>query len=149
MNGVTVTFVDHDWDRYREIAHLCSAVLYEPFGLAWEHDLADAPWLTPEPGSVIAVALTPSGELVGTARLLPSAGDTERQVRQVAVADTVRGAGVGRALMVALEVRAQDQGAVELWLNARDSAYGFYAALGYELLGEEFVSELTGIPHRL
>ena len=50
--------------------------------------------------------------------------------------------------MLALEARAAEQGARETWLNSRNTAYRFYEALGYVLEGEEFVSEVTGIPHR-
>ena len=46
------------------------------------------------------------GVLLGSARLLPAAGDASRQVRQVAVAPERAWAGVGRALMDALEAIA-------------------------------------------
>ena len=67
----------------------------------------------------------------------------------MAVEPPHRGQGVGAALMTALEHRAAQEGAAELWLNSRNTAYAFYERLGYISQGEEFVSELTGIPHRL
>jgi predicted GNAT family N-acyltransferase len=51
--------------------------------------------------------------------------------------------------MSAIERIAAEQGACDLWLNARHSAFGFYEALGWRFDGEPFDSELTGIPHRL
>ena len=47
-----------------------------------------------------------------------------------------------------LEDVAAAEGADEVWLHARDTAFGFYERLGYVPEGEIFVSELTGIPHR-
>lgn len=119
-------------------------VLYRDFGVDpasdWRHLDAD---------STYAVATSAGGGLLGVARLMP-AGDApeSRQLRQLAVAHATRRSGVGRALVHALEHKAAEQGAREVWLNARESAFGFYERLGYEFDGEVFVSELTGIPHR-
>ena len=118
-------------------------VLYRDFGVAEDDD-----WYQDTPGSMLAVALTHEGELLGAARLLPAPGDERRQVRQVAVLPGSQAQGVGRALMEALEARAAAEGATEVWLNARDTAFEFYERLGYEFTSAVFVSELTGIPHR-
>jgi predicted GNAT family N-acyltransferase len=50
--------------------------------------------------------------------------------------------------MSELERVALAEAADELWLHARENAWGFYGRLGYVAEGEVFVSELTGIPHR-
>lgn len=126
-----------------DVAELLYCVLYEPYGVARGDD-----WLHPAEGGVFAVAGDRSAAILGVARLLPAADDAPRMLRQVAVAPEVRGTGVGRLLVTRLEERAAAEGAHEVWLNARDSAYGFYRALGYDFVGEEFVSELTRIPHR-
>lgn len=147
--GYAVEFVAPDWDRFDEVIRLGFAVLYEPFGVPWPEERSEgADWMHPAPGTRLAVAIADDGGLLGSARLLPSAGDNERQVRQVAVSPRARGLGVGKALMLALESKAADEGASEMWLNSRNTAYGFYEALGYALEGEEFVSEVTGIVHR-
>jgi len=141
--GVELLAVDHEWARFGEVLDLSYAELYCPFGV-----VRDAEWYHPAHGSEFAVALDERGRIVGTARLLPGAGDPERQVRQVVVAPAARGLGVGRLLMQALEGTARTEGAVELWLHARESAIGFYERLGYACEGDRFVSPLTGIPHR-
>jgi len=69
-------------------------------------------------------------------------------VRQVAVSASARRRGIGHALMAELERVAAKTGAPELWLQAREHAFGFYERLGYIPEGEIFVSGLTGIPHR-
>ena len=149
MSHYTIELVPLDWTRFDEVLRLGFAVLYEPFGLNWPDEAsAGADWLHPAPGTHVAVAIAKDGALLGSARLLPTAGDSTRQVRQVAVSDDARGLGVGRALMLVLETTAAEEGARETWLNSRNTAYGFYESLGYELHGDEFISEATGIPHR-
>jgi predicted GNAT family N-acyltransferase len=146
----TIEFVSVEWERFAEVLELSFAVLYEPFGLARPVDPSEkgADWMHPDRETHIAVAIAADGDLLGSARLLPEAGASERQVRQVAVFDRARGLGVGRALMLGLEAKAAEEGAADVWLNSRNTAYGFYTRLGYEAEGEEFISEVTGIPHR-
>jgi predicted GNAT family N-acyltransferase len=138
-----VETVAHDWSRFDEVLDLYYDVLYGPFGVE-----RDFEWYHPAHGSRFAIALGSADELLGSARLLPEAGETVRQVRQVVVSPAAQGLGVGRELMTTLEHIAAEEGARELWLNARHTAFGFYEALGWKFTGEPFVSELTGIPHR-
>ncbi len=126
-----------------QVLALLYAVLYRDFGVA-----PDVAWYGPEPAARLALAHSPGGRLLGAARLLPDAGDGRRQLRQVAVEPAVHGTGVGRALVCALERAAALEGATEVWLHARESAFPFYERLGYEYTSELFRSELTGIPHR-
>ena len=149
-NLPTIEFVTPEWERFDELIECSHVVLYEPFGLA-RPDVAggEADWRRPPAGTDVAVALGERGQILGSAWLLPGAGEPSRQVRQVAVDIASRRLGVGVLLMRAIELRAAEQGASELWLNARDSAFGFYERLGYVAEGAVFVSELTGIPHRL
>jgi predicted GNAT family N-acyltransferase len=138
-----IELVKHGWHRFDEVLDLSYAVLYGPFGVAREGD-----WYHPAHGSDFAIALDAQDRLVGTARLLPASGDGSRQVRQVAVDPQARGRGTGHAMMRALERSAAENGAIELWLHAREDAIGFYERMGYIPEGLVFVSELTGIPHR-
>ena len=143
MADFRIEMVTHDWPRFGEVLDLYYDVLYGPFGVA-----RDFEWYHPAHGSVFAIGLGAEDALLGSARLLPAAGDDARQVRQVVVAPDAQGLGLGRALMAAIETAAAEQGARELWLNARHTAFGFYEALGWEFSGPLFESELTGIPHR-
>jgi predicted GNAT family N-acyltransferase len=142
-SGFRIEMVTHDWPCFDEVLDLYYDVLYGPFGVA-----RDFEWYHPAHGSIFAIGLGADDALLGSARLLPAAGDEVRQVRQVVVAPTAQGLGLGRELMTAIETTAAEQGARELWLNARHTAFGFYAALGWEFSGPLFESELTGIPHR-
>lgn len=127
----------------QRVRDLLYDVLYGDFGVA-----RDAEWLHAEDGGVFALATAPDASLLGVIRLMPATGEASRQLRQLAVAADARGRGVGAALVIAMERRARTEGATEVWLHARDSAYGFYERLGYRFAGDTFVSALTGIPHR-
>jgi acetyltransferase len=92
-----------------------------------------------DPARVVLVA-NDDGELVGMAHLDPSraANASHRaEVQRVAVAAGVRGRGIGRRLMAALEEAALDRGLTLLWLTTHDGtdACAFYEALGYTKLG--------------
>ncbi|ELY58756.1 GNAT family N-acetyltransferase [Natronolimnohabitans innermongolicus] len=83
-------------------------------------------------------------EPIGAARLReyePGVGKVER----VAVLESSRETGVGRAVMEAVEDEARAQGFESLKLHSQTRAAGFYRSLGYEKRGEEF--EEAGIPH--
>jgi GNAT superfamily N-acetyltransferase len=67
------------------------------------------------------------------------------QLRGMATTPEVRGLGYGRALIMACLSHAAAHGGLTLWCNGRTSAAGFYTALGFTPVGEEFVTE-TG-PH--
>lgn len=82
-------------------------------------------------------------ELVGIASLFLAEmpehpGVTAWQLRGMATAPEVRGAGFGRALVAACVAFAFASGKKLIWCNARLSALGFYRKLGWEILGEEF-----------
>lgn len=141
LEDLRIEWVDESWERFPRLRRMLFAVLYEPFGVAQNGD-----WYHEGEGET-AIALA-NGRLVGSARLLGKSGDLSRQLRQVAVEPAVQRQGIGRALVEAAERRAAMEGAREIWLNARDTAYRFYASLGYGFDGEQFESELTRIPHR-
>lgn len=78
---------------------------------------------------------------VGTARLLP-----DGHIGRVALLKEARGLGLGRELMLATIEVAQRHGHRRLELAAQIQALEFYAQLGFEAFGEEFLD--AGIPHR-
>ena len=87
--------------------------------------------------------------LLGVASLLrqspeaqpPRGGDW--RLRGMAVVPEARRRGVGAALLAACEEHARRHGGTRLWFNARVDAMAFYAALGYQAIGEAY--ELPGI----
>lgn len=92
-----------------------------------------------EAGRVVLVAEV-EGELVGMAHIAPSGAANaphRAEVQRVAVAERLRGSGVGRRLMAAVEDAAVERGLTLLWLTTHEGsdACAFYEALGYTKLG--------------
>ncbi len=83
---------------------------------------------------------------VGTARVVLRDGGTSAKIGRVAVRRSNRGFGIGKRLIAAIE-ETPDLGHVRNFLlDAQSRALQFYARLGYEAYGEEFMD--AGIPHR-
>ncbi|WP_178917110.1 GNAT family N-acetyltransferase [Natronomonas gomsonensis] len=88
---------------------------------------------------------TDEGTAVGAARMR-AYDETTAKAERVAVVESHRGTGLGRALMEALETEAADRGYDEVVLHAQVPVVAFYERLDYEVTSEEF--EDAGIPHR-
>ncbi len=82
---------------------------------------------------------------VGTARLRPLGRGTAK-IERMAVLAAHRRAGVGRALIAAIERDARRAGLARLVLHAQAHAVPFYERLGYAAEGPGFAE--AGIPHR-
>ncbi len=116
---------DADWQRY--------------YQLRWQ--ILRAPWLQAkgseqdefEADAYHLMLTTAAGELVAIGRLHRLSADSA-QVRYMAVAPEWQGQGAGAAVLQGLEHYAISQGYRQLWLNARDSALGFYQKLGYQVV---------------
>lgn len=85
------------------------------------------------------------GKPVGTARLLTE-GATGK-IGRVCVLPEARGRHVGQALIrEAVQVFRATPGVTKVKLGAQTHALGFYAALGFQAVGEVYMD--AGIPHR-
>jgi GNAT superfamily N-acetyltransferase len=121
------------------------------YALRWT--VLRAPWNQP-PGSekdeyegnaIHLAAWDDSGKIVAVGRLHPFTGN-RGQIRYMAVEPAAQGRGIGKALLQELELRAIEDGIVEIYLNAREEALRFYKQAGYEVLGSTHL--LFGvIPH--
>jgi thiamine transport system ATP-binding protein len=104
-----------------------------------------------EAGTTQLGARDARGALVGVSTWLwlpcpVASGGHDRQLRGMAVEPSRQGAGIGAALLTAGVDEAARLGATAVWANARDTALGFYARHGFEVL-DAFVDETTGLPH--
>jgi GNAT superfamily N-acetyltransferase len=75
-----------------------------------------------------------AGRAIAVGRIIFKCGD-EAQIRSMATDDGHRGEGLGRRIMEYLEQAARNRGVKVIVLNARENAAGFYAKLGYEVVG--------------
>lgn len=100
------------------------------------------------------LAVGDDGTALGTGRLLHGAAAEAKtggdpavgSLGRLAVTRAARGRGVGAALVRALEEAAAGLGLAAVDLHAQTHALEFYARLGYEAYGEEFLD--AGIVHR-
>jgi YbgC/YbaW family acyl-CoA thioester hydrolase len=101
-------------------------------------------WDAADATAVHAVAYNRLGRPLATGRLLDHEPGTAK-IGRMAVERTMRGGRLGRDVLNALMGVARERGEAEVVLNAQRSAEGFYARLGYTVLGEPF--EEAGIAH--
>jgi predicted GNAT family N-acyltransferase len=94
-----------------------------------------------DPVSQHVLALDHLNRPIGTGRLLP-----DGHIGRLAVLRPWRGHGVGKALMQRLLTLAAQQRLTVIELHAQVQALDFYAGLGFQVEGEEFME--AGIPHR-
>ncbi len=123
----------------RDAQAIRSAVFVEeqkvPAAMEW--DEADAT-------CVHALARNRLGVALATGRMLEHRPGVAR-IGRMAVARTLRGSGVGRAVLEALLRAARERGLHEVVLHAQTSAAGFYLRAGFAARGPEF--EEAGIAH--
>ena len=122
---------------YEEIWMLRDAVLRKPLGL----DLSRTETLSEK--DQVHLAAYRSGSLLGCVLLVPA--DNEIKLRQMAVAPSAQGQGIGKKLLEAAEKTARDRGYKIITCHARETALGFYKSNGWEVEGERFTE--VSIPH--
>ncbi len=76
-------------------------------------------------------------------------GRSAIRLRGMAVDGLFQQHGIGRFLVTTVVDRLRAEGVDVLWCNARDSAGGFYARLGFEVVGDGFVVPESGIAHHV
>jgi len=103
------------------------------------------PWNQPQGSEVLAdesdaihAMVIEDDEIIGVARMHKS-GENQGQVRCVAVANEAQGKGVGKAIMLYLEVKAKEMGIQEIILEARENAVPFYTSIGYVIEKESYL----------
>jgi ribosomal protein S18 acetylase RimI-like enzyme len=125
--------------EYRLECRLREEVLRRPLGLPLsEQDLAG------EENQIHFGLFEPGDDLVACVVAVPLS-PTEARIRQMAVSPPHQRRGLGERMMGELEKTLGSRGFRKLVLNARTSAAGFYAKLGYEIAGDEFVD--VTVPH--
>jgi GNAT superfamily N-acetyltransferase len=90
--------------------------------------------------------------VVGVVTFFPEAypgapGRRAERFRSMAVDAEWRGRGVGTLLMREAARRLRDQGVELTWAHGRDTALGFYEALGFRVEGDGFIDPDTDLGH--
>ena len=101
----------------------------------------DLEWDGMDETSIHFIAETSDGDVIGTARLMPSG-----QIGRMAILISYRGHGIGRRMLDMAIQSAHRSGMKEVFLHAQSYALEFYLKAGFIPDGLEF--EEAGIPHR-
>ncbi|RDX35670.1 GNAT family N-acetyltransferase [Kangiella sp. HD9-110m-PIT-SAG07] len=106
-----------------------------------------------ERAGVFHIAAYIGDDIVGIASFYPEQQKVLKaqqswRLRGMATAESVRGQGVGKAILLEGIEYCRQKGADLLWCNARASASGFYCKLNFAILGEAFIIDNIG-PHYL
>ena len=140
MEPLDLVFIDVADPLYEGECALRFQVLREPLGLR-RSDVA-FPF---EDRALHLLAVDAERRVRGCVLFHPD-GDGGGRLLQMAVDPALQGQGVGRAMVRHLEAELAERGVHTIELHSRDTAVGFYARLGYEPVGPEYVE--VGIPHQ-
>lgn len=110
-----------------------------------QHIPAALEWDAGDAHCLHAVARNRLGLALATGRLLAPAPGVG-QIGRMAVHASLRGSGIGRAVLDALVQAAQARGDTEVLLHAQTSAEGFYRRAGFSARGPVF--DEAGIAHQ-
>ena len=136
MADVQIRIVD--WVRYGEaLSSLRHTVFVEEQGVPIELELDGE-----DATARHAAAFSDDGRLIGTGRLLASG-----KIGRMAVSQSMRRQGIGRALLDALVAEARRLKLNEVSLAAQLPAVVFYERAGFEVYGDIFLD--AGIDHKM
>jgi predicted GNAT family N-acyltransferase len=135
---MAIKIIDHDSTEYKKMVQLRLDILRKPLGLNFTPDD-----LAKEKDDILIAAFE-DDNILGCCLLTKTAPKIVR-LRQMAVAGSLQGKGIGRQMMQFAETVARDYGNDKITMHARVNALGFYEKLGYTKNGAEFI-EVT-VPH--
>jgi predicted GNAT family N-acyltransferase len=131
--------VQYGGEEYRLLLAMRDRLLRAPLGLTWSQ--AD---LEGESEQLHFGLFDESDTLIACVVIKLLDSETAK-LRQMAVDEPHRGAGVGRRLVQGVEEILRQKGVRRIEMDARKLAVGFYRKLGYQIEGDEF-TQVT-IPH--
>ncbi len=132
--------VEFGTPEYDETIKLRTEILRKPLGLEFTEEQ-----LSKEYDDAHLAILDTDNSIIGCL-ILTKKDDRTVKMRQVAIAYTHQGKGVGKELVAFSETYAMHIGYQKIELNARDTAVPFYLALDYKIDGDEFFE--VGIAHK-
>lgn len=107
---------------------------------------AEVAWADDENATTWHLGAFDDDRLVGVATWIGR--DDGVQLRGMAVDPDAARSGIGSALLGHGLDACRSRGYDRVWANARVTALGFYARAGFDVVGEEFATSDTGLPHR-
>ena len=132
--------IDYGTAEYNQMVQLRKQLLRLPLGLNFTEEE-----LQKEKNDILIAAFD-DDRILGCCMLCPLNKYTLR-LRQMAVADSLQGKGIGASMMIFAENLARDKGYRHMLMHARDSAIGFYEKFGYKIKGTPFTE--VNLPHHV
>lgn len=136
---IELEFIEPGSELWPQAEKLRWDVLIEPYEHVEPVDFHDD-----DPHST-HVAAVEDGRVVGYARLIEQ-GDVG-QIRHVTVHPDLQRSGLGTVMMAALVTDARNRGLRQVWLNSRMPAVPFYKRLGFQRVGDTFVTPVVKLEH--
>ncbi|MBC8045449.1 MAG: GNAT family N-acetyltransferase [Fimbriimonadaceae bacterium] len=133
-----ILLIEYNSGEYESAVDLRHDILRKPLGLVF------TPQQLSEEKHNYHLAYYNDNILIAYLMLVPE-NDGRIKMKQVAVANTWQGKGVGSKLVLAAETFSKAKGFTVLYCHARDKAVPFYEKLNYNRVGDMF-REVT-IPH--
>jgi predicted GNAT family N-acyltransferase len=127
-----------------EVTYALRAAVLRPDG-------GEITWAGDEDPDTFHLGARRGGQLVGVVRFSPApcpwrTATAPWQLRGMATDATVRGSGVGRAMVLDGLARVAGRGGDLVWCDARLAAVGFYERMGFTVVTSEFDKPRIG-PH--
>ena len=133
------TITINDVTAYQQVFDLREEILRKPIGLSLKNEDLGA-----DANDMIVIA-EQEGSIIGCLMIQQTPDKDIVKLRQMAVAESSQGLGIGRMLVAGAEKIIQHQGKQKIKLHARITAEGFYKNLGYSTISDVFTE--VGIPH--
>lgn len=133
------TITINDVTAYQQVYDLREEILRKPIGLSLKNEDLSA-----DANDMIVVA-EQEGNIIGCVMIQQTPDKNVAKLRQMAVAKTVQGLGIGRMLLEGAEHILLREGKKKIKLHARITAEGFYKGMNYITTSDVFTE--VGIPH--
>ena len=135
---MVISVIEHGSEAYLQMVELRTEILRKPLNLVYIQEQ-----LALEISDILLAAQ--ENNLIIGCCILTQLPDSQLQLRQMAVANSNQGKGVGAAIILFAEILAKEKNQKEIVLHARETAVGFYQKLGYNTFGNSFLE--VGITH--
>lgn len=128
-------------DLYFQALHLRYELFFEDLGLPES--------VVPDNLEEVSAhfALSCNDGLMGYARL-SEVDANDYRISQVVVSPTYQGKGCSTVLLDYIIAFGKNVGAKTFRLNSQVHVIGLYEKLGFRCYGDEYIVELTGVPHK-
>lgn len=132
--------IDYGSAKYKEMVLLRQNVLLKPYGLTYEPS-----YLEMDRDDILLGCF--DDDILEGCCQLKTIDKKTMQLRQMAVANGLRGKGIGKVLLRYAENIAKDLGYKRIYMHANLPSIPFYEKCGYSVYGDPF--EHFGRTHRL